>query len=142
MSGRMKYRLTQSWRSLPRSLIGVQGCDAYGPRLADPGSREQLALGLPLGPTLISAVIPDGRYGESSQTIEDALTYLKATQTDGMLHDQSGNEIHFETKSIRKSGVIEEIPTFHSRDQSGRLNRCGCGYRRETAPDPLLPMPG
>jgi hypothetical protein len=110
MSGRMKYRVTQSWALVAALAVGAQGCDAYAPRLADPGSREQLALGLPLRTHLDSAVIPDGRYGESSQTIEDALTYLKATQKEGMLHDGSGNEIHFETKWIRKSGVIKKYP--------------------------------
>jgi hypothetical protein len=98
--------------ALAALAVSLRGCGPPGQRLEDPapGSREQLALGLPLGAHLSSAVIPDSRYGDSSTTIEEALTYLKATQKDGVLHDRSGNEIHFETALIRKSGVAKTYP--------------------------------
>jgi hypothetical protein len=120
--------------------VGAHGCDGSGSRLADPESREQLALGLPLETHLSSAVLPDPRYGEASQTIEDALRYLKATQKDGVLRDGSGNEIHFETELIRESGVSKKYPPSAVVIRvADRKMAPDPRSDRKTAPDPLSP---
>jgi hypothetical protein len=106
----MKCRVPRSIALVAALAVGVNGCRSSNQSPSDPRSREQLALGLPLGTSLDTAVIADSRYGESSRTVEDALIYLKATQRDGVLHDSSGNEIHFETELIRKSGAIKKYP--------------------------------
>jgi hypothetical protein len=106
----MKSRVPCSLALVAALAVGVNGCRSSDQSQSDPRSPEQLALGLPLGTSLDSAVIADSRYGESSRTVEDALTYLNASQRDGVLHDSGGNEIHFETELIRKSGAIKKYP--------------------------------
>jgi hypothetical protein len=98
------------WALITAVVIAIapHGCHSADDSLA--AYREQLSRGLPLESHLDDPVIPDERYGRSSTTIEEALTYLKASFRDGMLHDKSGNEIHFETKLMRRSGVAKKYP--------------------------------
>jgi len=69
--------------------------------------RGDLASALPEGISLDSPVIPDLLYGESSQTVGEALANLQAYVREGTLYDGGmGREIRFERagKQVAKKG--------------------------------------
>jgi hypothetical protein len=80
--------------------------------------RDRIAAALPKGVTMESAVSPNGLYGGSSKTVEEALRYLAANTRGDVLYDAIGHEIRFETgkkdqpKTVKKKGGGPGITTI------------------------------
>ncbi len=112
MTQRTPRRTSASLALLTALLVWAAGCSGSNPPPAgsEIKQREGLAVGLPLRVNLDSKVLPDPAYGQSSQTVDDALKHLKATVKNNKLYDSKGGEIHFESAAARKAGATKRLP--------------------------------